>query len=226
MYLTRFRFNPARRGARKLLTSPQSLHAAVLGCFVRPEDHTTAEARTLWRVDRASQAQETLLYICSPTPPDLTAIVEQAGWPTIDTWVTRPYTPFLDTLDKDQVWAFRLTANPIRNGRMKPDSKDTQRFGAVTVTQQTDWLLARAQRNGFGICQTSGGDPDLVVRDRHVNTFTRIRGEKPVTLATATYEGKLRVEEPDHLRRVLMRGLGHGKAYGCGLMTLAPAAAG
>lgn len=225
MYLTRFRFNPARRGARKLLESPQALHAAVLGCFMSPEDHTTEQARTLWRVDRAPHAHEVLLYISSPTPPDLTAIVEQAGWPTIDTWTTRPYAPFLATLDKDQVWAFRLTANPVHDGRKDKDSKDTQRFGAVTAAQQERWLLNRAQRNGFAICSTSDGNPNLVVRDRQTRTFTRNRGERPVTLTMATYEGILRVEEPDQLRRLLVRGLGHGKAYGCGLMTLAPAAA-
>jgi CRISPR system Cascade subunit CasE len=133
VYLTRFRFNPARRDTRKLLGSPQALHAAVLAGFARREDHTTETARTLWRVDRRLQPTDVRLYIASPTPPDLTHLVEQAGWPTIDTWLTRPYMAFLDGLEKGQVWAFRLTANPVHSGRKQPGSKDTQRFGHVTV---------------------------------------------------------------------------------------------
>jgi CRISPR system Cascade subunit CasE len=223
VYLTRFRFNPARRGARELLDSPQALHAAVLAGFVRPEDHTTDTARTLWRVDRGAHRPDVQLYISSPTPPDLTHLVEQAGWPTIDTWLTRPYAPFVESLEKGQVWAFRLTANPVHNGRKQSDSKDTQRFGAVTVQQQVAWLQSRAERSGFTICSTSDKFANLVVRDRQTRTFRRNRGERPVTLAMATYEGVLQVEDAEQFRRVLTRGLGHGRAYGCGLMTLAPA---
>lgn len=221
MYLTRFRFNLARRGTRKLLGSPQALHAAVLAGFAKPEDHTTDTARTLWRVDRGTHRPDVRLYIASPTPPDLTHLVEQAGWPTIDTWLSRPYKPFLDRLEKGQVWAFRLTANPVHDGRKLPSSKDTQRFGVVTVQQQVEWLHKRARRNGFTICLTTDGFPNLVVRDRQTRTFFRNRGERPVTLTMATYEGVLQVEDADLLRRVLTKGLGHGKAYGCGLMTLA-----
>jgi CRISPR system Cascade subunit CasE len=222
VYLTRFRLNSARRATRRLLESPQSLHAAVLACFARPEDHTTATGRTLWRVDRRPQSPDIRLYISSPRPPDLTHLVEQAGWPTIDTWLTRPYTAFLDSIEKGQVWAFRITANPVHNGRRRSDSKDTQRFGAVTAEQQIGWLLARAERSGFAICSTTDGFRNLVLRDRLTRTFRRNKDGPPVTLTMATYEGVLRVEDADQLRRVLTNGLGHGKAYGCGLMTLAP----
>src|SRR6266542_152290 len=103
MHLTRFRINTIRRGARKLLGSPQAMHAAVLSGFAR-------------RVDQHLDRQVTL-YILSPGQPDLTHLVEQAGWPTTETWLTRPYQPFLDTLQAGQQWAFRLTANPTRSGR-------------------------------------------------------------------------------------------------------------
>ena len=42
-----------------------------------------------------------------------------------------------------------------------------------------------------------------------------------MTLVLATFEGVLEVTEPEALRRVLTHGIGRGKAYGCGLMTLA-----
>ncbi len=37
----------------------------------------------------------------------------------------------------------------------------------------------------------------------------------------AAVDGLLDVTDPDVLRQALIEGLGHGKAYGCGLLTLA-----
>lgn len=222
MYLTRLRLNIARRGARKLLASPQAMHAAVLAGFPRPEDHTRDGARTLWRIDRNANRQ-VLLYIASPTPPDLTHMVEQAGWPTTDTWETRSYQPLLDSLAKGQIWAFRLTANPTRDGRKADDSPETQRFGAVTAQQQVEWLIQRSEKNGFSIARQADGELNLVSYGSQRLTFTRNRGQQPVTLVTTTYDGMLRIEDPDLFRRVLTNGIGHARAYGCGLLTLAPA---
>ncbi|WP_373920440.1 type I-E CRISPR-associated protein Cas6/Cse3/CasE [Streptomyces sp. B29(2018)] len=42
-----------------------------------------------------------------------------------------------------------------------------------------------------------------------------------VHLRTATYDGLLDVADPDTLRQTLTDGIGHGKAYGYGLLTLA-----
>ncbi|TWG14480.1 type I-E CRISPR-associated protein Cas6/Cse3/CasE [Actinoplanes teichomyceticus] len=220
MYLTRFRINPARRDARKLLTSPQAMHAAVLAGFPHPEDHTRSDARTLWRLDQSTDRQITL-YIVSPGQPDLTHLVEQAGWPTIDTWLTRPYQPFLDTLQNGQQWAFRLTANPVRSGRRK-DGDDTQRYGHLTADQQTRWLRERTERNGFIIADQPDGQPNLLLHQRQSLRFTRRRGERPVSLVTATYDGVLTIQDVDGFRAALTRGIGHARAYGCGLLTLAP----
>lgn len=221
MYLSRFQINTVRRGARKLLASPQALHAAVLAGFPRPEDHTRDGARTLWRLD-SNPHNQMVLYILSPGQPDLTHLVEQAGWPTTETWQTRPYATVLDNLDKGQRWAFRLAANPTRNGRAPRGSADTQRFGAVTVEHQTRWLTDRAERNGFVVDRQGDGELNLVVHQRRTVTFRRNHGERPVTLVTATYDGVLVVQDPALFRRTLVCGIGHARAYGCGLLTLAP----
>ena len=80
MYLTRFRVNTRRRDARHLLASPHRLHGAVNAAFPTPTTPGGTAPRVLWRLDRNSP-NETLLFIVSPTRPDLTHLVEQAGWP-------------------------------------------------------------------------------------------------------------------------------------------------
>lgn len=218
MYLTRFEINTARRGARFLLASPQRMHAAVHAGFPTLNVVDEQQGRLLWRLDRHEPA--TLLYIVSPQRPDLTHLSEQAGWPSLPHWETRPYQPLLDRLAAGQRWAFRLTANPVSSRRKNEDSKHSQRFGHVTVAQQTRWLLDRTERLGFVVPKCTHDEPDVAVRRRETLRFDR--EGRTVTLATAVFEGHLDVTDPSTLRDVLVRGIGAGKGYGCGLLTLAP----
>lgn len=218
MFLTRFQINPVRRGARKLLSSPQAMHAAVRAGFANPEDHERAGARTLWRLDTV--ATTTIhLYIVSPGRPDLTHLVEQAGWPTTETWVSRDYNGLLSSLQAGQRWAFRLTANPTHSGRKTADAKDTQRFGHLREQEQSAWLVARAARHGFALAIQNDGQPNVRLHRRQTQTFKR--GMDGVTLTTVTYDGILQITDAEVFRRALTSGIGHAKAYGCGLLTLA-----
>jgi CRISPR system Cascade subunit CasE len=252
MFLTRFRVNTARPGARRLLSSPQVLHAAVMSSFpgLLPADSSPPDApRVLWRLDHNARA-EVMLYIASPARPDLTHLVEQAGWPAAaadpDTpgWQSKPYGAFLDRLAAGDTWAFRLTANPVHHIRRK-DDEPRKRTAHLTPVHQMAWLLDRQERGGFRILEKPdskrllpggtthrkhehhGDRYELSVRDRRDLSFDKSRdqnasGRRPVNLVTVTFDGRLEVSEPDALRRTLTQGLGRAKAYGCGLMTLAP----
>lgn len=223
MYLTRFRFNTARRGARSLLASPQRLHAAVLHGFPNPDQLNTADMRLLWRVDRASR-HDALIYLVSPEAPDLTHMVEDAGWPTRDDgWESRPYGPLLARLQEGQRWAFRLTANPVTHTYSAQNPDKRKWLGHVTVDQQIQWLLDRSDKFGFEIDKGEAGGYNLSVSNREALEFKRARHGKPVTIRTATFDGVFSVTNTERLERALNKGIGRAKAYGCGLMTLAPA---
>jgi CRISPR system Cascade subunit CasE len=214
VHLTRFEINPQRRAARHILASPQRLHAAVLAAF--PSEQPAPDGgRVLWRLDQGRH--DPLLYVVSPTEPDLTHLVESIGRPTYG-WQTKDYRPFLDKLAEADRWAFRLRANPVHNAP-DPAGGRGKRFGHVTAEQQTAWLLRQAQRHGFSVDDGSAGQPNLVLRDRRTLTFPR-RGHT-VTIATAIFEGTLTVTDADTLRAALVNGIGPGKGYGCGLLTLA-----
>jgi CRISPR system Cascade subunit CasE len=218
MFLTKMPINPVRRGARTLLASPQALHAAVLAAF--PDPGPTEEGRILWRLD-TYERHKVVLYLASPDKPDLTHIVEQAGWPTTQTWETQPYDAFLESLRSGQQWQFRLTANPVHAVR-RDGWSDTKPLAHVTVTQQQQWLLERAPRLGLRIVPSragTGAEPDLAVIDRRIHRFHR--SGSTITISTATYQGHLEITETTALRHALTRGIGRAKAYGCGLLTLA-----
>ncbi|MET9734472.1 type I-E CRISPR-associated protein Cas6/Cse3/CasE [Streptomyces sp. NPDC006458] len=253
MFLTRFRLNAARPGARRLLSSPQALHAAVMSSFphILPGDRTAPDApRILWRLDHPARA-EVILYVVSPDRPDLTHLVEQAGWPAVAApetpgWQTRPYSPFLDQLATGSRWSFRLTANPVHTIRRK-DGEVRKLTAHLTPVHQMGWLLepGRQQRAGIRILEkpaaqrllppgttrqghTHHGDRyELTVSDTRTLAFSKNPGSAgnrkgSVTLVTATYDGRLEVTDPDALRRTLTQGIGRARAYGCGLLTLTP----
>ncbi|MFQ6144591.1 type I-E CRISPR-associated protein Cas6/Cse3/CasE [Streptomyces seoulensis] len=258
MHLTRFRVNTARSGARRLLSSPQVLHAVVMSSFptVLPTGTPPADGpRVLWRLDHTARA-EVMLYIVSPDRPDLTHLVEQAGWPAAAAadpdqpgWESRPYGPLLDRLTTSQQWAFRLTANPVHHARRK-DDEPTKRTAHLTPTHQMGWLLKRQEACGFRILekadtarllpsgttythqphhgdryQLTVHDKRTLAFDKHRTTTPRAARRAPVSMVTVTFDGRLEVTDPDLLRRALTHGIGKAKAYGCGLLTLAPLAA-
>lgn len=227
VFLSRMQVNPARRGARALMASPHSLHAAVLAAF--PDGRPTVEGRVLWRLD-AHNTHRVFLYTVSPEQPDFTHLVEQAGWPTTQAWETTPYDRLLGSLTAGQRWHFRLSANPVHSAR-RANWDMTKPLAHVTVAQQEQWLLDRADRLGFAVASSSAGADkgdvgvsDMSVVDRAVRRFRR-NGSR-VTIAVATFEGNLEVTDAKALRRALTHGVGRAKAYGCGLLTLARPSAG
>lgn len=217
MFLTQMHLNPARRGTRHLLASPQRMHAAVMLAFPPGTEVTSEEGRVLWRVDR-DRTNHTL-YISSPQEPDLTHLVEQAGWPASPTtgWRTTSTDAFRERLTKGQDWVFRLTANPVHS-RRPADGGRGKIYGHVTAEQQEQWFQSRSETWGFEITSCA-------IRDRRRVTFARHSdgSSRPVTLSMVTFDGTLRVAEPDTLRAALVVGVGRAKGYGCGLITLAPA---
>ncbi len=216
-FLTQMRINPARRGAKHLLGSPQAMHAAVLAGY-SAED----AGRVLWRLDHGDRNQVTL-YVVGPLEPDLTHLVEQAGWPTTETWRTTGYGPFLSRLGPGQLWRYRLTANPVRVERPESGAKRGVVRPHVTVAQQEQWLREKAPAWGFEPLSPDHGGVVVQVKGRE--SFGKANGGGPrsrVTIARTTFDGVLRVTQPEELRTAMLAGMGRAKAYGCGLMTLAP----
>lgn len=87
----------------------------------------------------------------------------------------------------------------------------------------SDWLLGGegkdgvAARNGFAVL-----DDSLQVDAYLQHRFPR-RGAEPIRLSTVDLSGVLQVQDAERFRRALLGGVGHGKAFGCGLLLVRPA---
>lgn len=232
MFFSRFQINPQRREAKKLLANPRAMHAAVEACFP-PASQESGEGRLLWRVDR--EAHDVRLYVVSPGRPEFGHLVEQAGWEQAP-GETTDYGRFLQGLQTGQRFGFRLTANPVKRefvhggrGKVLP---------LVGEQACIDWLDRRAGDWGFALRQ--GSLPDEIVKEgapespaarvigREDRAFRKGSNDpsRIVTQRQVTMTGELQVTDPGLLRTALIQGMGRGKAYGCGLMTLARGQAG
>lgn len=247
MFLTRIFLNPYRRGAKQLMRSRQMLHAAVMNCFPPGALDRPGEPRVLWRLDRPPALRggrthqgspSCALYISSPVAPDPSHIVEDAGYATDGGVVIRDMGVFLDGLSAGQRWGFRLCVNPtFRDAGQLNANGQKKVLAHVTQDQQTQWVLDRCEKSGFRVLTSAECGRDLPVLESEdgdrvdgsnllINGIERSVAEfkregRRVTLGIATFEGVLEVTDPDVLRRVLTHGIGRGKAYGCGLITLA-----
>ncbi|QNJ41027.1 type I-E CRISPR-associated protein Cas6/Cse3/CasE [Streptomyces buecherae] len=144
-----------------------------------------------------------------------------------------------------------LALTPAQADRLAelPEGKKPRGFRLAhrTAAAQLGWFLDRAERWGFEVPKSRtdlaapGLTPDappateatnehasdaheVRITARHRHSFLKGGQGAHVTFHSATFEGHLRVTDPEALTARLLGGIGPAKAYGCGLLTLAPVA--
>lgn len=184
---TRVTLNPVNPDVRKVLRSPEAIHAVVSAA-------TSGSSRPLWRLDGDR------LYIVSDQL-DTDRLEARLGKPVIS---TLDYRPFLDNLQNGETRRFALTATPVV-------SKDGKRTPLRTPTGMHQWAERKLTQAGARL-------DALDILDVHATRFNR-QGRK-LTFHTVEYTGVFTVTDRDKLTQTMLSGIGHGKAYGLGLMLL------
>lgn len=184
---TRVTLNPVNPDVRKVLCSPEAIHAVVSAA-------TSGSSRPLWRLDGDR------LYIVSDQL-DTDRLEARLGKPVIS---TLDYRPFLDKLQNGETRRFALTATPVV-------SKDGKRTPLRTPTGMHQWAERKLAQAGARL-------DALDILDVHATRFNR-QGRK-LTFHTVEYTGVFTVTDRDKLTHAMLAGIGHGKAYGLGLMLL------
>lgn len=203
MYLSRIVIDPDSRRSLRALDSPEILHGMVEACF--PGERS----RNLWRLDAWNG--QTCLLLLSREKPDLTPLAAQIGLPGAG-WETRDYQALLDRIQPGSIWRFRLAANPVTSVPQPKGKRGAVK--AITITaHQRDWLIRQATRHGFLLAP---GQFDVV---RSEWKIFRNKG-RTVSVLCALFEGVLTVTDASAFRDALLNGIGRGKAYGMGFMTV------
>ena len=204
MYLSRIRLDTKNRQTMLALNSPNLFHGAIEASY------EGERKRTLWRIDSLNGDLYVLLQ--SENEPDLTAFCEQFGYRG-EAWETKNYDDFLSGIKCGSRWRFRITANPTKSVSKGSSDRGTV-HAHITVGHQKEWLIKKGEVNGFSVDEDS-----FNVTGIKWLKFNK-RDRKNVTLLSVAYEGILEVIDPDLFRNAILSGIGRGKAYGMGLMTL------
>jgi CRISPR system Cascade subunit CasE len=222
MFLSRINLDPRCREARRDLSDPYQLHSTLCRAFSAP-NRKCPEGEFLWRLEpETDPAGYPRILVQSKAIPDW-AQVGVKGWlAKADSAVDLKQRLELNSLTVGQRFRFRLRANPCvtRNGK---------RLGLLLLKDQESWVERKGQLHGFSLPQLASFDlsePNQERIDVLVSQEQMLRGKQyggnAIRIYSVLFDGFLTVTEPDNFRRALHTGIGHGKAMGLGLLSVAP----
>ena len=110
--------------------------------------------------------------------------------------------------ENQQVLRFRLCANPTVK-------RDGSRHALRERADLGSWLSRKAEEGGFAVQSWRERAGKWV-------SGSKRRGADPIRLWTVTFDGRVRVTDAEGFRRTLAAGIGPAKAFGCGLLSVAP----
>lgn len=164
----------------------------------------------LTRLDRRREGFR--LLIVSPMPPG------RPDWCPADaeSWKTKAIP---DTYFTRRRYAFQLCANPTKKvTKLKPDgspTKNGKRVPLHTREELVAWIIRKGEQGGFA------------VDEGRLRTFSRGREyfEKqgmPGLHSAVEFQGVLTVTDPAKFHQTFTHGIGSAKAFGFGLLVIAP----
>lgn len=181
----------------------------------------------LYRIDTAGGGRAIVL-VQSAIQPDWEYAFHNAGHLLAALPESKTVDPHFETGARLQ---FRLQANPTKKigtptkaerlGVTKELWKDqSARHGRrvpVRPDESLDWLVRRAESGGFAVDEERTG---FVLG--YVSMSKKRDGHECKRLRSARFDGVLRVTDADAFRQTIIRGIGPGKAFGFGLLSVAP----
>ena len=219
LWLTRLAPDPTSRLAQQELsgTHGTSLHRRVMSLFPDGvEDTARTHFGVLFRIEDTPSGSHLLLQ--SNQPPDPTGLPDGYG-----TLTTRPLDDLLTALKPGRTVRFRCTASPVR----KPGATTRALYNLPAVVDlrgdaADEWWQRQAHAAGLKPL-TLTSQPLDAVRDRPgTRPNTAAKPGNTIRHHRVRFDGTATIIDPDLLRTAIHNGIGRGKAYGCGLLSIAP----
>ena len=213
LFLYKLHLNLADRDVRRDLSSNYEMHRSLSRAFVDSEHDKITPF--LWRKETTTGDTSPFLLIQAPTEARWDALAP--GW--LLEWQERRWDPQAAFRPGLRV-TFRLRANPTVN--RLPNAQEQRgesargrrkRLGLWREEDQLNWLQRQAQRAGLTSVEASVSQAERLRCRKHENA---------ITMASAQFDGNAMIADPDALVIAVCNGIGHGRAFGHGLLSLAP----
>ncbi|SFT37096.1 CRISPR system Cascade subunit CasE [Actinopolyspora lacussalsi subsp. righensis] len=232
MFLSKLPVNVVSRKFRRDIANVHDMHRTVMDAFPSTDQSAArSEHGVLWRLDRTTQGY--VLYVQSRIQPNWDRLPENY---LSERGKVRCLQPVLQAIRAGTAFRFRIVANPTR--RLKPQNdhrndgnrRHNRRVPLHRPGEQTSWLVRQAEQRGFVLPAASTGEPDVTAtplpdlsgRQKDTPEGMQSPRHNKITIAPVRFDGRLVVTDPDQLVQTISDGIGPAKAYGCGLMSLAP----
>ena len=209
-YLSRLVLNPENADVRRDLASPYELHRTLMRTF--PEGTGN---RLLFRIEPERVGRGVAVLVQSHPEPPCWAFLNQRGDYAYRVEGPKKVEP---SLSERQRLRFRLVANPtrkVKNRRVPlihdgPNPKDHPTYH--------DWLRRKAAQHGFEVLRVEDAPFRTALPNRHKNDYAK----KDLPLFGVRFDGALQVTDVEALLEAVRGGIGPAKAFGFGLLSLAP----
>ena len=248
MFLSRLILNTRSRQVWSELAHPYEMHRTLMHAFPEiPGNGAREKHGVLFRADTNDPQKVVKVYVQSKVEPDWSFLDGLNGYLCTDTKMSgyehKNIMPAIKKIQAGQLFSFRLRANPTKRIANVTDGKGDlkgKRVGLLREEEQIEWLMRKGHEFDQG---KSGGFEILTnkIEDRNGNIQKiprvnvrregKIKGRKKkggssqdnMTHLAVTFEGHLKVTEVDAFLETLSRGIGPGKAFGFGLLSIARA---
>jgi CRISPR system Cascade subunit CasE len=172
-----------------------------------PSAQDDGSDRVLFRVETDRETGTITLLVQSVQEPNW-SMLEAARDFFLQPPECKQFTP---NFRAGQQLTFRLRANPT----VKRQGK---RFGLMKEDEQYVWLRRKGEAGGF-VPHAITVIPERTMEDKKTDKTGQAHD---LTLVTVRFEGTLQITDPTFFTRTLEQGIGSGKGFGLGLLSVAP----
>lgn len=214
LYLSRLILDPRSRQVQSEINNYYQMHRTIMKAFVEKRE----KAGVLFRLESQRRKNDLVLLVQSTAAPDWDKLKERSYLQAPDPfyWLPNPVVKELDLdLKENQILNFRLRANPTI--KKKREGQASNRVPLVREENQGSWLQRKAQQSGFRIIRYN-----ISEQSKRIGWKRNDHDSKKLTIYEVQFDGLLQVTDPPAFQLALRQGIGPAKAFGCGLLSLAP----
>jgi CRISPR system Cascade subunit CasE len=216
MYLSRLVLNLRSRQVRFELARPYEMHRTLLRAF--PDKLADGEERVLYRIETEPRTEMPMLLVQSWLRPAWDHLADGYLAAGDDNPAVKVFEPRIAV---GQVLAFRLAANPTKRlSRSLPKGREkSKRVGLFKVEDQEIWIQRKGEQHGFHVLMLTIGGQGQIKSTRP--STSKDEEARLITLQGVQFDGILQVTDAEAFGAAVATGIGSGKAFGCGLLSLA-----
>jgi CRISPR system Cascade subunit CasE len=209
IYFSKLDLDLHSRLSRRDLGNFYELHRTIMRGF--PDKTTREQAKVLFRLEKRldrNQYFQTVLVQSSIAP----------DWRFLETQNSYLHHSPIQVKQADlvfkerQMFRFFLRANPCYR-----ESKSKRIYGLYAFKEQMNWIMRKAEQNGFTFWQESvqiNKYPYLEIQKKNEAEVYDIQ------LNIVDFSGFLQIANPDFFLDGMKNGIGRGRSFGCGMLSL------